>query len=1228
MGRFHLRTQLVIGLGIGVLLMASSGRTLAATASLKTDTVSLHINDKGRFVESYVEHEGNRIAITDGGIELYDRDNTLLTAEKVTVTDHNGTVVVASDYASVASEVTYSRGEHGTVTCRWNVSNTTDEQQFIRIAFVCQVNKQSLKLYTGYETINLDSLKQDKIWNTQVAMRFRLPLTSAYNEHVSLGMTIAADEFHSRWSLRAENKDSSARICHSYYIVVDAHDSYEGTFVLLGCSGRYQERSAVATWHALYPEIFQRNADADQRIYGTSASYLAWEFKDAEECRLTGGDWDWCIGPYRRNGDIANSERFYDYTPIRPFKPKDDISREEWLAHMKEKFSHGRWCNVAMAYYFISGTWAESALAAEYFPDARILQEDDHDNDVHRNCWGPAQDDAQAMFSYKTTWGKHLRQSLDTIADTYPITSFALDSPNPQFTYRGPLMDKIKAKAWDQHGAYVANAIAVAHLMDYIRDMTTYNGKRMGAISNINDIPHYLAALHCDTCMIEKNPFAKVPPYPLSHRYIMGDKAVTWWEGYRLEEMIDTTIASPYDLVEAARGLADYTALRSIFAGTMYQHYFSSGVEYMIRLHPLLEEMNDAYWKPVQGFIADNPDLWTARYGEGMGSYLAVCNPTADTATGTYTVYNEEVSLPASAIFAEYYGMDTENSLAGTSTEVRYDVPSRKPRVFVPVMTAACDAPVTARADRSQDFSHLTYSVRIHSDKEQTLDCRIPIDRRHYVLRSVRVDNKAVRIGARGENATCTISLQKDTPLMVDIQYTNIRTDLDQEDILAFETLDQKHTPTFRVLVGSDADDNYHARRLVEFFRNYVATLKYASRVDQRTFDLDVEILSGADLPAHTIALAAIDSEQAEATSAIAEFLSAGTHSNVITGTPTQGMLLITADTADTLRTLTYDYMNLLGSTTHSEWVGDTWIGVPAVKSITISMTDKERSLFGDYYRIAFACMKSAARRPVSETVSKKVKDTRADQVRIVIRPVVKPSENLLHNKKFEFNTSFPGAFVTSVDPKVGHDAPPSYYIHSTTTEASGYWNHKFHVKPGTKYFTSTWIKNRGGKILNWMYGSNGDKRFERRIYLWQGGPSFLEPVFIQPPQRKGNDEWQIIAHAIDIPEQTSRIYFGLGSLFNTGDMWFDDMVFMEGVPPLKVDASYPGGIASVQVYMQSTGDVLYTQRYDPAVPSMSAQIPDTLADQPYRVRVTTADGLTVNKSYPAEQQDYHNMDR
>lgn len=690
----------------------------------------------------------------------------------------------------------------------------------IIISFDLILNKNNLLVYNGKETLsNLNKTKNFNRWGGTTDSEERIPLNCIYNKNVGIASGISADEKHSECIPEIRINDNGT-ITVSQTIRITLYENngqYEGTFVLIPFSPKYKERDGIARYHSLYPKRFKKNKDIDPRIHGIPATYLAWRMKDAEACRISGADWEWCYSPNRRNGDIADSKENYDYKPYRPFGKFYKVSREQFIARQKTRMNTGKWCNVAMMFYTLGHNTVDSKLA-DKFPDSKITT----GSHCWRSVWGVPHDDAQTVFTYKTGYGDFFRKGIKEVFKRHDVISgLAIDAPYGIVRYRGSALKKIENVSWDNLGPYVASAVANAHIYEYVRTFEK-NGYKMGIINNINELGHYLDAFFADSAMIEKPAYHYKFPFGEQHRYCFGEKGLCWWEEYDLSALIDISKTSKEDIIDAIRGLADYTCLASIQWGITYSHTFSGGVEYLIRMLPVMKALNNAGWRPVIGFQSQNKNLWLSRYGEGFNSFVCVGNPTGKLVKDTLTIYMDELfryTLPIkqekcseNLVFVEFFGHKTENILNGRTNRINYDILSRKNRVFRAVMELDENASGKADIWQEKSYNQTTISANI-SGKINTI--KLPLQGENKHLSKVMINDKPVKFTT--SDSIAIVKCEGIGEFFLKVLYKSTRTNLKESELTEFKFLNKNLKTTFNIYCAEDTETEFLTKDFLNF---------------------------------------------------------------------------------------------------------------------------------------------------------------------------------------------------------------------------------------------------------------------------------------------------------------------------------------------------------------------------------------------------------------------------
>ena len=831
------------------------------------------------------------------------------------------------------------------VDLHFTALNSTDAVQRVMLVFGMRLDPQGIKVFDGKKTHDdLTRLKGLKRYERETHARF--PLVCAYNDGAGLALGVGAEDFHSEFipEIRS-NADGTISLCQTIRMTLfENGGTYEGHLHLIPFSPKYAERDAIARYQSLYPRRFTRRTDIDPRLHGFAAAYQSWKLDDPEMVRMTGGDWEWCISPSRRGGDVA--DRFYEYEPTRPFSkfrcryrkrgkwihyPRD-VDRETWLHHQKVQLDQGRACNVANGFYVIGHSWIDDLLAKQ-FPDSHNSKHSPYP--PWRAGWGPPQDTARSIFTYKTSWGKVMREMMSELCERdVPIAAFAFDSPSGSQKYRGPALRQIENVSWDEHGPYVAAGVGNAHLYGFVHTLKK-DGYTMGVLNNSHSIGHILDAFYHDSTMVEANPWRYDRPWPILNRYAYGQKSATWWEGYHIDELLQLDKLSREDLEDAVRGLADFTGLNSFRCGITYPHYFSYGVEYLLRMIPAMKAVNRAGWRPVLGFTCGDERLEPARYGQGHTTFLTVGAWCRETVEDTLTTRPAELwsdvvpTTPARQphrplIFADFFGHETTNVVRGEAVEVPVRVLGRKVKVLRCVMSLDPGARGQVTVRETATYDRLTVQATMDGS---AASAALPLTRGHKTLSKVLVDGQAA--------AGLAIVPLKDASTLT-CTYESSRTDLTQEDITGFPFLDDELKPTFRIRCATDGDSEFLAERLLEFFRHYVALKKELKR--PWDFRLNVDVQPAQTFRPHTIALLTNDAPESRFVPQLAK------QGPFITGQPKKGLLMLSGDSFESLQTSTYDLMNLLNATTFRDLIGT--MPHPTMRGLSLHLLPSVRARF------------------------------------------------------------------------------------------------------------------------------------------------------------------------------------------------------------------------------------------------------------------------------------------
>lgn len=541
------------------------------------------------------------------------------------------------------------------ITCNdgwfaWDVAlrNTGDTQRLLALSLPIEVPGDGpIAVYDGFlPTEALTEAFDGPMYRTPI------PLAAAWSDAGGAATGINAREYLSFIATSGEPlPEGGARVATRTQLVLDPGQELSVELFLCGMTGRWGRGEALHWWYASAPELFRPTPGIDPRILDASGQYLAWnrnplasrDFEVREYARRTHAGWDWCINPFKRAGDIVVREEWYDYTPAHPdlVAEEDQVSWEEYRSRRLEMFADGERLGVAMLLYTPSQIWLEEQLAREQFADS--LVDDPSQQTRYPRGYVKAHDSTVRVFPYNTSWGEQSRRDLAEVAQQLGLYGFSFDTATGPAKYRGPGMDGLPERGWDEDGAFVREGVAIRRLMDYIHTLRHEDGTTLGVVPNIRSSADYNSCIGSDAALFEGEPWKDLRGREWALRDAIGTKPACWWESYALDSFVDYRNMTRDQIAAAYQGMADFTAIESLRMGfwptTSYSRGFQSMTE---RYLPRIEACIDAGWQPVTAAESDD-FTWITRYGSGLNTHLSVGNETPEAASGTISIANSWV---------------------------------------------------------------------------------------------------------------------------------------------------------------------------------------------------------------------------------------------------------------------------------------------------------------------------------------------------------------------------------------------------------------------------------------------------------------------------------------------------------------------------------------------------------------------------------------------------------
>ncbi len=480
-------------------------------------------------------------------------------------------------------------------------------------------------------------------------------------------------------------------------VIVDAGQTETVSFVVFGFRPAFGHLDALQTYYDEFPEWFRPAGEVDPRVTGGGAAYGCWTRNEPEMCRRFFGDWDWCYAPFRRTGDWYGRAEFWDYKPARAFTKDRDMPREQFLRARAEQFDRGRHCDTAMFFYLPANIWCEIQLAQQRYKDAIVLRDDGSGIPKpieHHSPWVTGHDDELIVFPWATTFAEACMRDMRQIVAELNVAGFAFDTANGGIPYRGPGGARSPGRAWDDQGAFVDLGIAVAKMQDFAHTLRTRDGRRCALVSNPTGRTIFPICFRSDSAMHEYPPYRQINDQR-ALRHLLGRKTMVWWDDYNAAPLLKWREMSPADIRQAFLGLADFVLLRSLHMGGIPTPRLTMGVPRLVEALPMIHEVVRAGWQPAPAFKvlgerAADRSLWTARYGDGLGTFLALCNASAAEFDGQIEVENRYLGN-AAHLFAPCGDGRFTQTLIGRTTRLPAKVESRRAAVLKAALALPAD---------------------------------------------------------------------------------------------------------------------------------------------------------------------------------------------------------------------------------------------------------------------------------------------------------------------------------------------------------------------------------------------------------------------------------------------------------------------------------------------------------------------------------------------------------
>jgi hypothetical protein len=257
--------------------------------------------------------------------------------------------------------------------------------------------------------------------------------------------------------------------------------------------------------------------------------------------------------------------------------------------------------------------------------------------------------------------------------------------------FRGAGMKESPRRAFNNDGEYVDLSVGVAKMMDFARGLKK-DGKGLGILGNPSGKSRAFLAARADSVIFEYPPYASNDQLiPL--RYALGHKTITWWVGLeRIVDKIDWQHMTPEEIRAAYLGAADYVKLASYRFGAFPPNRMTMGVPALVQELPLLKEVITKGWQAVPAVRMEGGALpitiWSARYGNGVGSFITLGNINRTAWQGTIVIDNDYLGKD-NYLFIDAKGQPVNQTVSGRTTKINVTIPSHETLVLRAVVAVS-----------------------------------------------------------------------------------------------------------------------------------------------------------------------------------------------------------------------------------------------------------------------------------------------------------------------------------------------------------------------------------------------------------------------------------------------------------------------------------------------------------------------------------------------------------
>jgi hypothetical protein len=712
--------------------------------------------------------------------------------------------------------------QEGYISAKITLKNTKPEQKWVRVAAQLPLifEDNTIDYWDGHTLKKQFSGRGE---NTQLLNVF--PAAAVFDQVNGMAVGIEVYQIFSHIENNLVYSESNKVLSYGVKMVLNEGASESAEFIYYTFKPDYGYLNAIDSYYSFYPEAFKPNSNINPRVVESIGAHRATIFgnEHREIYRKLNGKMTWWYAPYKKSGQfwMHDKEEFerelpnQDKIPNKYKAPMEEF-RDNELRIGESTFFDG----ISPLYYILN--WCEEDLANRKYSDA-ILKNNDGKPLIKYGWVKPYMDDL-CMWWWGNTFAEDTKRDIQMIVDEVMVDGFSLDCAAGKMKARNQTgFDEVPGVAYDTVGVYSEESVSVAKMMDFIHSLEK-DGTTMATFANFNGSFPYYSAVRADTTLIERDitQFVLMVDELAPQRYLLGTKPQRIYSLIIREpigKLFPWKTMSAEDIRRLYQVFWDKAMLVAYKTGTYPSTDFFCGYPRVARKTIELTSVISAGWEPVPAFKT-NQDIWDARYGEGLETFLFIGNPQVRPLEIDARIDNEYIG-DGTYLFSAFDNQKVVNEIIDGRTCINL---SLDPNEYVILKTLAkvdIDEDMHAYLQEIGDKSKMKVCItlEVKENKAAMISVKVPDEGTVY---SVTVNDQPVVFQQKQGSVSFVAELFSTNNSIVVFWHSNILLSSANE-IKEFPFVKYNFQPNCTIVVPNDAEvwDETSAERLCSYFRYY-----------------------------------------------------------------------------------------------------------------------------------------------------------------------------------------------------------------------------------------------------------------------------------------------------------------------------------------------------------------------------------------------------------------------